>query len=130
MIPAGVDRAGMRAQPLEHHRDVALGTRSRADFLDAHIVHVEDAVALEISPSALIAHTSSAKRCRPPSPLDEIEIGFQRRPEPENDDVIGNRFEQQRPAIVRRELPPRERAPLSRRSAGCRRSRECIIRHD
>jgi hypothetical protein len=87
MNAAGVDRAWMLAQPAEHHGDIAFGPRGRADFLNAHIVHVEDAVALHDVAERVDRPDFIGEPMASAEPLDEIEIGFGRRAEPQNDDM-------------------------------------------
>src|SRR5262245_37486575 len=90
MRPRGIDRTRVATEPLEHVCDIAIRLSRSADLLDAHIVHVEDAVALDDVADSVDAPDLVTKRAAAAQTLGEIDKRLQRWPHAENDDVSGD----------------------------------------
>ena len=82
----------MPAHPGQHVGDVALRCCGSADLLDANVVHVEDAIALEDAADGVDAPDLVGEGVAAAQPLDDVDVALQRRTETKDDDVPGCRW--------------------------------------
>src|SRR6185437_1397966 len=91
MLAARIDRPRMHLEPFQHRSDITFRSSGSADFLDANIIHVEDAIALK----NVAKRVDRPHYIREPSAvadaLDHVHVGLGRGAEAYDDNVVGHR---------------------------------------